>query len=539
MAPPDAYDQAKLVVLQQGAISFTLTAMTLDSIISFLDSSPTVRLLKADSGAYVICFLRETFKGKREDSASAYAHDELLHRLKCFQDELRDEERSVLLGPADRYLREWSDAGWLRRFLPADSSGAHYQLTRYSEDAIRFVDRSLSRDHRLVGTESRLRLVIDTLVDLVRGACPDPDRRLQDLLAERARIDAEIESVRSGGRVETYHPAQIRERFHTAVDLLKTLQGDFRAVEDRFEAIGRQVQREAMTVDRRRGEILATALDAEELIKQEDEGVSFNAFVNFLFAPQAQAKLRQTIAEVTRLDAIADQRAAVDHIRTMVPSLLAEADNVLRQTSRLSQTLRRLLDEQTVGHRQRTAEVLRDIRTSAVRLKHQMEPTKQTGDDEVSLAIGIEVTTSIGVISPFARPFWTPEQSFDVVPKPQVIDFKAAQREARKLAHLQRLEWDQMRAAIAGATAKRPSIRLSDLIKVRPLKLGIIELVGWIQIAHEDGHAIDRDANEQLLVNTKDPNTGEWASHLVRIPVVTFHRTHEVENQPIRTRRPR
>jgi hypothetical protein len=96
-----------------------------------------------------------------------------------------------------------------------------------------------------------------------------------------------------------------------------------------------------------------------------------------------------------------------------------------------------------------------------------------------------------------------------------------------------------MRDAIANATKKRPSIRLSELIKLRPLNLGIIELVGWIQIAHEDGHVIDRDANEELVVRTKDPISGAWASHRVRIPVVMFHRTQEVANQPIRTRRPR
>jgi len=522
-----------------GAASFTMGAMTLDSIVTFLDSSPTVRLLKADTGAYVIYFLRTVFKGNTEDSATAYSHEELLHRLRFFQEELREEVRNALVGSADRYLREWSDAGWLRRFLPADSSGAHYQLTRYSEDAIRFVDNALSRDTRLVGTESRLRLVIDTLVDLVRGACPDPDRRLQDLLAERERLDAKIQLVRSGGKVETYHPAQIRERFHTAVDLLKTLQGDFRAVEDRFEAIGRQVQRDAMTVDRRRGKILASALDAEDLIKQQDEGVSFNAFVNFLFAPQAQAKLRETIAEVTRLDAIADERAAVEHIRAMVPSLLAEADNVLRQTSRLSQTLRRLLDEEAAGHRQRTAEVLRDIRTLAGRLKHHADDTNQPTRDQNAGVIGIELETSIGMVSPFARPFWTPEQEFDVAPEPHVMDLETAQREARKFASLQRLEWDQMRDTIASATRERPSIRLSELVKLRPLKLGIIELVGWIQIAHEDGHVIDREANEQMLVTTKDPASGKWASHVVRIPIVTFHRTHQSANKPIRTGRPR
>lgn len=175
--------------------------MTLDSVFAFLDSSPTVRLLKADLGPFVVFFLRQTFKSRTEDSSIVYSHDDLL------------------------------------------------QLTRYSEAAIRFVDNALSRDTRLVGTESRLRLVIDTLVDLVRGASSDPGRRLKDLLAERQRIDDEIESVRGGGKVETYHPAQIRERFHTAVDLLKTLQGDFRAVEDRFEEIGGQVQSDALTPD--------------------------------------------------------------------------------------------------------------------------------------------------------------------------------------------------------------------------------------------------------------------------------------------------
>jgi len=57
-------------------------------------------------------------------------------------------------------------------------------------------------------------LVIDTLSDVVRGATSDP-----------------------------------------AVDLLKTLQRDFRTVEDRFEEIAREVQRESQATERTRGEI--------------------------------------------------------------------------------------------------------------------------------------------------------------------------------------------------------------------------------------------------------------------------------------------
>ncbi len=89
----------------------------------------------------------------------------------------------------------------------------------------------------MVGTESRLRLVIETLEDIVRGASADPDRRLEYLRAQRAAIDAEIAAIESGKSIQTYRPAQIRERFQTAVDLLKALQSDFRAVEERFQTI--------------------------------------------------------------------------------------------------------------------------------------------------------------------------------------------------------------------------------------------------------------------------------------------------------------
>ncbi|TWT81354.1 hypothetical protein CA13_28060 [Planctomycetes bacterium CA13] len=510
-------------------------SMEIEDVLAFLDSSPTVRLLRADQGAFVLFFLRQSLKLTGEDSATSLSHDELRHQLGIFQESLNSDGYNVLSGSADRYLREWSDAGWLRRFLPADSSGASYQLTRYTENAIQFVDAALSRENRMVGTESRLRLVIDTLTDLVRGSSADPNRRLESLLAERDRLDREIEAIRAGTPVETYHPAQIRERFYTAVDMLKTLQGDFRAVEDQFDEIAREVTHSALDLDRGRGEILAGALDAEDLVKQQDEGVSFNAFVSFLFSPQAQARLRETIAEVIRLEAIANDSGAIEHVRAMVPSLLAEAENVLRQTGRLSQTLRRLLDNQSTGHRQRTAEVLRDIRTLAIKMKQSVD---QSGEP-VPLKIGLRVNTSIGVSSPFTRPFWTPPQVFDVAPETHEIDWETAKQQALKLAGMQRLQWDRMRDLIHRVTDSQPTVSLSQLLEHRPPKVGVIELVGWMQIAHEDGHRIDRDASELVVVTTADPLTGRTSTVRVRVPLVSFFQTHQAKNETVRKGKPR
>lgn len=260
--------------------------MELERTKAFLDNSPTVRLLRADSAPFVLDFLQQTFKHNLADGTIDLPQDDLRTRLALYQERLHESDPDILIGPADRYLIAWSDAGWLRRFLPATSSQPHYQLTRFSEDALRFVEASVSRPSRIVGTESRLRLVIETLDDVVRGASPDRDERLRRLQADRQAIEDEIAAIEAGGSVSTYRPAQIRERFHTAVNLLKDLQADFR-VEDRFAEIAAEVQRNTEGNFQSRGEILAGALDAEDLLKEQDEGVSFYAFVSFLFSPDA------------------------------------------------------------------------------------------------------------------------------------------------------------------------------------------------------------------------------------------------------------
>src|SRR5690554_1693185 len=106
-----------------------MAGMDLEAIITFLAHSPAVRLLRADSAAYVLAFLQTAFKSSGSEAATAVEHDELKQRLQQFQERLREEQHEALSGAPDRYLREWSDAGWLRRFLTAESSTASYQLT--------------------------------------------------------------------------------------------------------------------------------------------------------------------------------------------------------------------------------------------------------------------------------------------------------------------------------------------------------------------------------------------------------------------------
>lgn len=512
--------------------------MELEELKSFFDDSPTVRLLRADSAAYVLDFLHQSFKQTQSGGSIAYGQDDLRLRLLVYQENLHAAEPDALVGPADRYLVSWSDNGWLRRYLPESATQPHYQLTPFAEDALRFVDASLSRRGRMVGTESRLRLVIETLNDIVRGSSADPNLRMQRLQADRQAIDDEIAAIQSGGPVQTYRPAQIRERFHTAVDLLKTLQGDFRALEDRFAEIAAQVQRDAVGKTRTRGEILAEALDAEDLLKQQDEGISFYAFVAFLFSPDAQAALRQTIRDVTGLSEIASDRDAVDHVRHMVPSLLIEADKVLRTTTRLSQTLRRLLDGESAEHRRRTAEVLAGICSLAAKLREQVN----AGGEAIPEEIGLAVETSLGVASPMSRLLWIAGQTFEPTEiAPPEIDLRKAEHQGRKLARLQRLELEQMRELLRRATSAQPSITIAQLVQQRPPKAGVMELLGWLQIAHEDGHRIDTHASETVVIDgeqASESDSGRLQLKVV-VPLVTFSAIEGKQARQLRRRSPR
>ncbi len=56
-----------------------------------------------------------------------------------------------------------------------------YQLTPHTESVIEFLQRAMQQDLTFVGTESRLRVVMQALEQLLVGASDNPELRLQHL----------------------------------------------------------------------------------------------------------------------------------------------------------------------------------------------------------------------------------------------------------------------------------------------------------------------------------------------------------------------
>lgn len=492
--------------------------MRRESLRAFFDSSPTARLLRADKAPLIIDFLNTTFKLGETISVG---QQELRSNLASYLEEIHETEPSVLPGSPERYLAKWTENGWLQRFLEASSAEPQYQLTRYAEDTIQFVDSAISKSTALVGTESRLRLVIDTLEDIVRGASADPSRRLNYLYRQQQLIDDEIEAIKSGKSVQVYKSNQIRERFQTAVDLLRALQSDFRAVEERFQTISRDVQFQQAQGQQSRGGILGLALDAEDLLKRQDEGISFFAFVAFLISPSQQNALRKTIEEIQHLSALLEERESLARVRRMVPALLSEADKVMKTTARLSSTLKRLLDAHAAEHRARITNVLRDIKQSA--MAQQESPPEEC-------TISIETTAEIS--SPMSRTFWRTPTSFDnPAPQEHIIDLAKIHNAAGELANLQRLDFRRLRETVRNATSSGDSLCLGQIIGDTPVNGGVVELLGYLQIAHDDGHDIDADQTEIIQVDSN--STGAALS--ITVPMITFRpkaKTTRISGRP-------
>lgn len=479
-----------------------------ENLRTFFDASPTVKLLRSALAPMVIDFLHQTFKLGETISIGLA---EFKARLTLYQEELHEAYPELMLGAPERYVADWVDSGWLMRFLEANSSEPQYQLTRYSEEAIRFVESAVAKSNSMVGTESRLKLIIETLSDIVRGASADPERRLTYLRAQRADIDRQIAEIESGKSIEVYRPAQIRERFQNAVELLRALLSDFRCVEERFQVIARDVQQLQASGHDSRGNILGFALDSEDMLKQQDEGISFFAFVAFLFSPTQQAALRKCIDELQQLESLADQSEPMQQVRRMVPSLLAEAEKVMKTTARLSSTLRRLLDAHSAEHRLRLASVLQAIKQSALSLR----------EAPPSDSIGCQVFAEAEIGSPLARRFWTPNALFDAESlEVHVVDIEQAQQIAAAFAKLKRLDFRKMRAAVQKLTYDGSSVTLSRLIGQSNEVPAVVELLGYVQIAHDDHHQIDPSKSETIDVVLTDHHRPR--SLRVVVPLITF-----------------
>ncbi len=465
---------------------------------------PAWRLLAAAHAPLVLTLLHTAFIAPNRRTLSRQtliaALDDLLFELR------QREGEDAFPKAAAHYLDDWAgdDKGWLRKYYPEGSDEPHYDLTPAAVQALEWVEGLQRRE--FVGTESRLLLVFELLRQMAQGSETDPEARIAELERRRAEIEAEIERIR-GGELELMDPTRLRDRFLQMQDTARRLLADFRAVEQNFRDLDRRVRERIATWEGGKGELLEEVFGHTDAIADSDEGRSFRAFWDFLMDPRRQEEFTGLLEKILNLEPIRqlhpDPRLSRIHYDWL------EAGEVTQRTvARLSQQLRRWLDDQTWLENRRIMALLRDIEQHAIAVRDRPPQGEFMTVDAAAPAI--ELVMERPLFQPAGR-VWIEDRV--------VVEGEAGELDEALFAQ-RFVDREALSAHIRRLLQAHPQISLARVLAARPLEEGLAELLTYLDLAEDDPRAVVDEARREIIEWTGDDGVVRRA----RVPLILYCR---------------
>lgn len=480
----------------------TLDYATLDLL---RQNHPAWRLLRSDHAALVASFLHRVFIAP---NVRVMAQADLAEAL---EDELFGlrEQRSPEAFPksAQAYLNDWADndKGWLRKFYPTGSDEPHFDLTPASEKAIAWLASLTERT--FVGTESRLLTLFDLLRQMSAGSETDPQARIAELHRRRDEIDTEIGRIMAGD-IPLLDETALRDRFQQFIQLARELLADFREVEHNFRTLDRRVRERIALWDGAKGALLEEIMGERDAIADSDQGKSFRAFWDFLMSQTRQEELSRLLAQVLALPPVAELQPD-PRLRRVHYDWLEAGETTQRTVARLSQQLRRFLDDQSWLENRRIMDILHALEAKALAVREALPP-----GNFMPLA-----DTAATIELPMERPLHTPPV------KPLIAEVELEEGDggvdAAALYAQVVIDRTELSRHIRQALQTRAQISLGELVVAHPLRQGLAELLTYLQLASDWPHTV---VDEETL------DTIEWQTRIgditrrARLPRVLFVR---------------
>ncbi len=463
--------------------------MTHDELQTTLKHAYSVKLLVSPNAPLILSFLYAQFK---QPGRVMIAHHELTEALEDPLLALRARDARRYPNEAQSYLRQWCDEDhrFLRKYFATGQDDPVYELTSHAERAIEWV-MSLHKPE-FIGTESRFLRILDLLKEIVINRTPDVAVRLQHLEAQRAMIDAQIEALNTSQEATQYSETQLKERLFEAYEGARRLLADFREVEENFRGIARSVHEQQFQLGTRKGDILRYFLNAEDAIKESDQGRSFYSFWQFLLSQSQQDELREWLDAIEAMPELQMAPEQIQVLRHLKRYLLEAGAQVVASNRRLIQQLRQVLDEQQAGRMQRLRDLITDIGQLALELSPEFP------EDEAF----IHLEGAPAVEMPLERQLWEPPiaSRFDRRPLAQG-EANLAEADLNSLSHQVYVNEQQLRRNIDTLLERRASVTLADVVKSYPIERGLTEVITYLSIAAKGNqHRIDTDVHDTIAV---------------------------------------
>jgi len=435
-----------------------------------MDSSPTLALLRARTAGIVLSFYRKVFKEEGNDIVS---EERLEGRWETFletevpgsgwEGDVPDPKQ------ARATFERWCKDKWLARSYEEDAQCYAYRLTSHAERALLFSEEMLQAGLRgFVGTESGFSKIWSALGELTEKTDENFSSREKLLLAERDRVDQEIEELRRTRQPRVLDATAVKSRVHDVVRMVTAFLSDFRAVEDEFRRQRDIIQNLYLEQERSRGDIVEYSLDATEQLKDSDMGRSFFGFQRMLRSTDRAEELRRRVEHVAALA----KRHQIDPVslQGLLFKLHRELDRVQETYGRIAKQLHVVVEESFRRDRRLALDAVAQIK----RLAHQVRdrPPANAG---MTVMLNVKVVPFMGVrFHDRARRLILNNTIVDDVGL-GLDEFFSKVGPGLRLKEIRQLIQEELEA--------QPHITLSEMVGRHPLQQGIVDLLCYLFVA--------------------------------------------------------
>ncbi|MCW3464386.1 DUF3375 domain-containing protein [Chitinophaga nivalis] len=474
--------------------------MNYEKALSLYRNDKTLQLLRAEHFPLLVGFFYLAFK--QQDKIS-YFQNELQSLLGDYIYSLERQGITDYNKPSLEYLLKWSQLGYMRRYYETADEPV-YELSPATENALKWLE-DLNKQ-QFVGTHSRLIQFFHLLQQIV-NTTSGPYERIQQLQAERNRIDKQIEQIQQGNFLKP-SGTQVKEDYFLAEETARRLLSDFRQVEENFRELDTQTRQTIIKSNLAKADLLDKVFQQQDYLWSTDQGKSFSAFWEFLMSEQMQEELEVLLEKINNIPAILEvkKEQTVDRIKT---NLVDAGDKVNRSNDGLIEQLRKFVEQKNLSES-------RHILHSIEQIESLLMEHKETIDAQ---AIWMEID---GLFKPsliMERPIFTVPMK--VAFEKTAVEDGLSEADTNILFEQFYVDITALRNNIKYCLRNKSQVTLSELLHHYPSTKGVAEILAYIQIATGEGkHYVNRDQQEELIVENKDSRK----IYRLQAPIIIFNR---------------
>ncbi len=413
---------------------------------------------------------------------------------------------------ARSYLDDWisNKGGYLRKYLPINTDEPECDLLPDVEKALRWLEEMQGKS--FVGTESRLKLLLQLIGELVHGTSEDQQSKLATLEQKKAEVEQQIQAVKLGMDLG-YSKTQVREKMYLIADMSRQLLGDFRQVEANFRDLDKATRKKITLGGLQKGNVLDAVFNDQDIIDDSDEGKSFGAFFELLMHGDMRESMRGDLKALLNLEH-SKEFANNDELLQHLYSYLLEAGAKVNGTKvQITDQLRRYIQEQSQDNK-RILELIREVEAKV----HQI-------DDSELLATKnfVELDSFQIQVSPlFSRNLYQVKQqeAFDVILNDEQHSDDVDLSKLFEVSHIN--EFELQKQIDHCMQNHHGQATLAQVIEKYPIQYGLDEVLTYVKLACEQTVTAHINQNtSQIVVWNTDIN---GCQRQLSLPTITFVR---------------